>query len=139
MQDTGFVWVDGRWRESGWLLAFRIRLTGWLPAGEAEAARAQDLIRSIGDGASSVVELTEKGISLTEVSAPSHEEYNVRILADVLQIRGFKSNWLVSREGERSVFLSETQVFAADYRQQVLGKLGRRRHPSHDAVVPKRR
>ena len=129
MQDSEFVWLDVRWHEPGWLLAFRIRLTGWLPAKEAEAGRAHDVIRSVGDDAGTFVELTQKGLCLTEVSAHSHEEHNVRILADVLRHHGFRSNWLSPREGEGSALLTETQGFEIGYKEQILRKLKRQNPP----------
>jgi len=121
--DTEFVLIDIRWRETGWLEAFRLRLTGWLPTGEVVAGVNKGVLKQGRDVRS--VELSDKGAALTDMSATSRTDENVKMLAEVLKTFGFEKHWLKPSDPRTAIFIAEKYAFDATYRGNILSLLAR--------------
>ncbi len=119
MQDRGFVWIDTRWSEVGWLEAFRLRLTGWLPAEDAAAAMTKRIAKPVPPHPSSCLKLTERGTVLTKVGDHSRTKENCALLANVLRSRGFNSTWMVEAP-EDAWSLNAEDYFAPSYKVSIL-------------------
>lgn len=115
--DMDWTWVDVRWQQSGWLEAFRLRLTGWLPEEvEARAIESGVIVPSRSSGAR-VVELTSRGQALTSRGPDSDEA--LRLVATVLALQGFQPNWFSRPEGSSIVSLCQGSMFDRGFIEKI--------------------
>ena len=123
MQDN-YVWIDLRWREVGWLEAFRMRLCGWLPVHLATKAISNGLFVKTVSSDNVTVTLTKKGHRLTDIATNVGESSdNCIMLANVLITRGFERSWLVMEEHDLGYSIQKNQIFPNSFKDTILSEL----------------
>lgn len=123
MQADHDVLIDMRWREQGWIDAFRLRLTGWLPLSAAERALNYRVIKRVGSTASCQVALTTKGVELTALRRASMSEDSCRLLADVLRLHDFSSTWMDENAEFQAVILDKSSHFSGPFKDKMVSAL----------------
>lgn len=120
---TEFTLMDGRWRERGWLEAFRLRLTGWLPPAHVVTGVDKGVLKWNGDVPAAKVELSVRGANLTHLYPPSKSEDNIQVIANVLWTLGFERSWVEPADRNAAIFIDEKSMFDAPYRERVFSAL----------------
>ena len=121
--DTGFVRVDMRWQESGWLQAFRLRLTGWLPSEEVSIGLAEGVFENCRNGQVHQVQLSSKGLDLTDLSDHSRTMPNFVALANILRMREFHSDWIDGTCQKTARLNDKDYAFDEDFRAGIFEAL----------------
>ena len=136
MKENETVDIDMRWREMGWLQAFRLRLTGWLPARELTKGMENGVFERPTDGNVQSVSLTKKGVSLTDPRKSSLSDENCNFLADVLHLSNFEKSWFHSGT-EKSVTLQNGEYeFEQEFKNSMLRALSGRSRMVQSIPIP---
>ena len=120
MQNDHQVLIDMRWREQGWLEAFRLRLTGWLPANEAERGFSCGVIERLGSEAGCQVVLTHKGSDLTEPAEASMSDESCRLLVSILHLHGFNSTTFNANARCKVLTLNRKSQFSGPFKEKIV-------------------
>lgn len=125
MYRSDFVYLDVRWRESGWLEAIRLRLAGWLPEHLAAQGVEKGVLETFQQADGRRVSLTARGLALTEPGQFSFTNENFWQLAELLRNHDYGNDWLHAA-GEDAV-RGDSELFDAVYRLKLLAYL----HPDN--------
>lgn len=124
--DEDFVLIDGRWAKQGWIEAFRLRLTGWLPYELVVSGVDKGVLEWVADDKASNVKLSSKGAALTDEHSPSRTDENIQAITETLIILGFESSWLKFSDQSAAIYISEESKLDIAYRDRILETLGKR-------------
>lgn len=120
---TEFALVDGRWREQGWVEAFRLRLTGWLPSELAASGVDKGALKWSDTALTGKVELSGRGSELTDAHPASRSEENIQMIANVLCVHGFDDSWLEPSDPHSATFIDEIMKFDPAYMDSIFSEL----------------
>ncbi|MGP6087562.1 hypothetical protein [Antarctobacter jejuensis] len=114
--------IDKRTLDPHWRDVFRLRLTGWLPAGDAENATKRGTISRGPSSVSCQVELTELGRALTDFDGFRLSDGTVSMIVNVFQTREITCKVLQQRSDD-GVSLSAEDIFPDVIRERIFHAL----------------
>ena len=121
-----FFFIDGRWAKQGWIEAFRLRLTGWLPYELVVSGVDKGVLEWVANDKASNVKLSIKGADLTDEYSPSRTDENIQAIAETLIILGFESSWQKPSDQCAAYNILEKIKFDVVYRDSIFDALEKR-------------
>lgn len=123
MEDADTTWVDVRWLERGWREAFRLRLTGWIPASWVPLGIEEGVLENYKEALNGTVKLTERGMKLTEPCPGLTTDATLRFMSFVLKTMDLDDACFSKAPKSGCVHLAGVEVFEESFSNKLIAHL----------------